>query len=63
MELKIISLINNQVVPLHLFHRGLTQAFTTEKEAEFFAKESRSYYYPALCVEGKNEEIIYCVPK
>ena len=60
---KITSLINNQEVPLHFFHRGLTQAFTDEKEAECFAKETRSYYYPALYQKDKNEEIIYCVPK
>lgn len=63
MESNITSLINNNAVPVNFLLKGLTKVFRDKKEAEFFARETRSYYYPALSSDEKNEEIIYCVPK
>ncbi len=63
MESNITSLINNNAVPVNFLLKGLTKVFRDRKEAELFAKEIRSYYYPALSQYENNEQIIYCVPK
>lgn len=63
MKSNITSLINKNAISVNFLLKGLTKVFTDKKEAELFAKETRSYYYPALLSEGNNEEIIYCVPK
>ncbi len=63
MESNITSLINNNEVPVNFLLKGLTKVFRDKKQAELFAKETRSYYYPALSSDGENEDIIYCVPK
>lgn len=63
MESNITSLINNNAVPVNFLLKGLTKIFFDKKQAELFAKETSSYYYPALISDGENEDIIYCVPK